>query len=73
MACATVASFQPQCTKGTWTRRDRRCATTREFLYVETILAEFWLLGVALLGRWGNKLAFVAERSKATTPTQFEG
>jgi ubiquinone/menaquinone biosynthesis C-methylase UbiE len=25
--------------------------------------AAFWLVGVALLGRWGNKLAFVAERS----------
>lgn len=26
--------------------------------------ATFWLLGVALLGRWGNKMALVAERSQ---------
>jgi ubiquinone/menaquinone biosynthesis C-methylase UbiE len=26
--------------------------------------AAFWLLGVALFGRWGNKMAFVAERSQ---------
>ena len=29
----------------------------------QTTRAAFWVLGVALLGRWGNKLAFVAERS----------
>jgi SAM-dependent methyltransferase len=28
--------------------------------------AAFWLFGVVLLGRWGNKLAFVAERSSTT-------
>jgi len=33
----------------------------------QTIRASFWLFGVALLGRWGNKLAFVAERSNAST------
>jgi len=26
----------------------------------------FWLFGVALFGRWGNKLAFVAERTNAS-------
>jgi SAM-dependent methyltransferase len=26
--------------------------------------AAFWLLGVAVFGRWGNKMAFVAERSQ---------
>ena len=29
----------------------------------QTTRGAFWLFGVALLGRWGNKLAFVAERS----------
>jgi SAM-dependent methyltransferase len=33
----------------------------------EVSRATFWLLGVTLLGGWGNKMAFVAERSQART------
>jgi ubiquinone/menaquinone biosynthesis C-methylase UbiE len=32
--------------------------------FFELSRAAFWLLGVELFGRWGNKMAFVAERSQ---------
>ncbi len=46
---------------GWWRRLDAQ-------MLFQTARAAFWLFGVALLGRWGNKLAFVAERSPAAAP-----
>src|SRR5450759_4119098 len=37
-------------------------------LLFELSRAVFWLLGVELFGRWGNKMAFVAERSQPRVP-----